>query len=102
MFQYCVWYLHKVLYIQYCKKTANQSSNAAGPGAARGRHLTVCPRSLPPLLHHHAKIGPYKTQHIITFLDALHDAAEQARPEQPRFAIVWDNVIFHRAVLVWL
>ena len=51
-------------------------------------------------MHHHAKIGPYNTQHIITLLDALNDAAEQDRSEQPRFVVVWDNVCFHRAVLV--
>jgi hypothetical protein len=30
-----------------------------------------------------------------------HDAAEQDGSEQPRFVVVWDNLIFHRAVLVW-
>ena len=46
------------------------------------------------------KIGSCNTQHIITSLDALHDAAEQDRSERPRFVVVWDNVCFHRAVLV--
>lgn len=56
--------------------------------------------SLRGLLHHHAKRGPYNVQHIITFLDALHDAVVQDRPEQPRFVVVWENVSFHRAALV--
>ncbi len=56
--------------------------------------------SLRGLLHHHAKLGPYNTQHILTFLDALHDAVVQDRSEQPRFVVVWDNVSFHRAALV--
>ena len=57
-------------------------------------------KSLRGLLHHHALIGPYKTQRITTCLDALHDAAVQDRSEQPRFVVVWDNVCFYRAVLV--
>ncbi len=56
--------------------------------------------SLRGLLHHHAKLGPYNTQHILTFLDALHDAVVQDRSEQPRFVVVWDNVSFHQAALV--
>jgi transposase len=56
--------------------------------------------SLQGLLHHQAKLGPFNTEHIITFLDALHDAAVQDRPERPRFVVVWHDVSFHRAALV--
>ncbi|XP_016372823.1 uncharacterized protein LOC107712180 [Sinocyclocheilus rhinocerous] len=67
----------------------------------RGGNITLCAAiSLRGLLHHHAKLGPYNAQHIITFLDALHDAVGQDGPEQPRFVVVWDNVSFHRAALV--
>ncbi len=41
----------------------------------RGGNITLCAAiSLQGLLHHHAKLGSYNTQHIIIFLDALHDA----------------------------
>ncbi len=67
----------------------------------RGGNITLCAAiSLQGLLHHHAELGSYNTQHIIIFLDALHDAVVQDRPEQPRFVVVWDNVSFHRAALV--
>ena len=66
----------------------------------RGGNVSLCAAiSLQGLLHHQAKLGPFNTEHIIQFLDALHDAAVQDRPEQPRF-VVWDNVCFHRAALV--
>ncbi|KAI2644652.1 Insertion element IS630 uncharacterized 39 kDa protein [Labeo rohita] len=66
-----------------------------------GGNITLCAAiSLRGLLHHHSKLGPYNVQHIITFLDALHDAVVQDRPEQPRFVVVWDNVSFHRAAIV--
>lgn len=70
------------------------------PGQCGG-NITLCAAmSLRGLLHHHAKLGPYNAQHIITFIDALHDAVVQDGPEQPRFVVVWDNVSFHRAALV--
>lgn len=71
-----------------------------GPGQ-RGGNISFCATvSFRGLLYHHAKLGPYNTQHIISFLDALHNIAVQDRPEQPRFVVVWDNVSFHRAALV--
>nr|XP_054605155.1 uncharacterized protein LOC129166557 [Nothobranchius furzeri] len=67
----------------------------------RGGNITLCAAiSLQGLLHHHAKLGPYNSQEILTFLDGLHDIVIQNRPEQPRFVVVWDNVSFHRAALV--
>lgn len=48
-------------------------------------------RSLWGLLHHQAKLGHYNTQYILTFLDALHDAVLQDRPEQFKFVVVWAN-----------
>ncbi|XP_032886793.1 uncharacterized protein LOC116979291 [Amblyraja radiata] len=56
-----------------------------GPGQ-HGGNISLCAAiGLRGLLYHHAKLGPYNTQHIITFLDALHNIAVQDRPEQPRF-----------------
>ncbi len=88
-------------------KTRRRGRNIIGQRAIvhvpgqRGGNITMCAAiSLRGLLHHHAKLGPYNTQHILTFLDALHDAVVQDRSEQPRFGVVWDNVSFHRAALV--
>ena len=69
--------------------------------AQRWGNISLCAAiSLRGLLHHHAKLGHYNAQHIITFLDALHDTVVQDRTEKPRFLVVWDNVSFHRAALV--
>ena len=66
-----------------------------------GGNITLCAAiSLRGLLHHHAKLGPYNSQHILTFLDALHNIVVQNRPDQPWFVVVWDNVSFHQAALV--
>ncbi|XP_042068826.1 uncharacterized protein LOC121812005 [Haplochromis burtoni] len=63
----------------------------------RGGNITLCAAiCLRGLLHHHAKLGPYNSQHILTFLDALHDIVVQNRPDQPRFVVIWDDVSFHR------
>ncbi len=68
----------------------------------RGGNITMCAAiSLRGLLHHHAKLGPYNTQHILTFLDALHDAVVQDRSEQRRFVVVWDIVSFHQPWSIW-
>ena len=70
------------------------------PGQSRGNISLCAAISLQGLLNHQTKLGPFNTEHIITFLDALHDAAVQDRPEQPMFVVVWHNVSFHRAALV--
>ncbi|XP_026032738.1 uncharacterized protein LOC113037561 [Astatotilapia calliptera] len=88
-------------------KTRRRGRNVIGQRAIvhvpgqRGGNITLCAAiSLRGLLHHHAKLGPYNSQHILTFLDALHDIVVQNRPDQPRFVVIWDNVSFHRAALV--
>ncbi|KAM4581429.1 uncharacterized protein PAE49_005983 isoform 1-T1 [Odontesthes bonariensis] len=102
---------HEIIYIDEAgfnlTKNRRRGRNIIGQRAIvhvpgqRGGNITMCAAiSLQGLLHHHAKLGPYNTQHIITFLDTLHDAVVQNRPEQPRFVVVWDNVSFHRAALV--
>ncbi|XP_019217508.1 uncharacterized protein LOC109202962 [Oreochromis niloticus] len=88
-------------------KTRRRGRNVIGqraivhvPGQPGG-NITLCAAiSLRGLLHHHAKLGPYNSQHILTFLDALHNIVVQNRPDQPRFVVIWDNVSFHRAALV--
>ncbi|KAL3973649.1 receptor-type tyrosine-protein phosphatase U [Sarotherodon galilaeus] len=88
-------------------KTRRRGRNVIGQRAIvhvpgqRGGNITLCAAiSLRGLLHHHAKLGPYNSQHILTFLDALHNIVVQNRPDQPRFVEIWDNVSFHRAALV--
>ncbi|KAL3970543.1 lutropin subunit beta [Sarotherodon galilaeus] len=88
-------------------KTRRRGRNLIGQRAIvhvpgqRGGNITLCAAiSLRGLLHHHAKLGPYNSQHILTFLDALHNIVVQNSPDQPRFVEIWDNVSFHRAALV--
>ncbi|KAI7790207.1 hypothetical protein IRJ41_018225 [Triplophysa rosa] len=102
---------HEFIYIDEAgfnlSKSRRRGRNIIGQRAIvhvpgqRLENITLCAAiSLQGLLHHHAKLGPYNTQHILTFLDALHDAVVQYRLEQPRFVVVWDYVSFHRATLV--
>ena len=67
-------------------------------GQRGGKCIIVCGHKPSRVTAPSCKIGPYNTQHNITFLDAFHDADEQDRSEQPRFVVVWDNV--NLAVLV--
>ncbi|XDV38245.1 hypothetical protein PO909_007692 [Leuciscus waleckii] len=70
-------------------KTRRRGHNVTGqraivhvPGQRRG-NITLCAAvSLQGLLHHHAKLGPYNSQHILTFLDALHNIVVQTRSAQ--------------------
>ena len=57
------------------------------------------------VLHRHANLGPYNTEHLLTFLGGLQDivtAHEQLDQQalHPVYVIVWDNVSFHHAVLI--
>ncbi len=103
--------LHEFIFIDEAgfdlSKTRRRGRNVIGQRAIvhvpgqRGGNITLCAAiSLRGLLHHHAKLGPYNSQHILTFLDALHNIVVQNRPDQPRFVVIWDNVSFHRAALV--
>ncbi|XP_027132846.1 uncharacterized protein LOC113747943 [Larimichthys crocea] len=89
-------------------KTRRRGRNIIGhraiinvPGQ-RGGNITMCAAiSQNGVVHHHATLGPYNTAHILTFLDTLHDIFTLVqRPEPTRYVIIWDNVSFHRAVLV--
>ena len=101
---------HEFIYIVEAgfnlSKTRRRGRNIIGQRAIvqvpgqRGGNISLCAAiSLQGLLHHQTKLGPFNTEHIITFLDALHDAAVQDRPERPRFVVVWHDVSFHRAAL---
>lgn len=83
-----------------------QRAIVAVPGQ-RGGNITLCAAiSNHGVLHHHATLGPYNTQRLLTFLSDLRDVVlgrEQQDHEQaghPVYVIVWDNVSFHRAVQV--
>ncbi|XP_073704232.1 uncharacterized protein [Garra rufa] len=101
---------HEFIYVDEAgfnlAKTRRRGRNVVGQRAVvnvpgqRGGNITLCAAiSVQGVLHHHATLGPFNTEQIIAFLDALH-AVVQERPEQPRFVIIWDNVSFHRAALV--
>ena len=75
------------------------------PWAAQGE-ISPC---APPLVCKEFSIPmppsvPTRLQHIIMFLEALHNTVVQDGPEQTRFVVIWDNVSFHQAALVrdWL
>ncbi len=57
--------------------------------------------SLRGLLHHHAKLGPYNTQHILTFLDALHDAVVQDRSDQSSPGLLLSGIMLVSTGLLW-
>ncbi|KAL0153765.1 hypothetical protein M9458_050881, partial [Cirrhinus mrigala] len=102
---------HELLFVDEAgfnlSKTRRRGRNIIGhraiinvPGQ-RGGNITMCAAiSQKGVVHHHATIGPYNTAHIIAFLDTLHDMLTVQRPEHTRYAIIWDNVSFHRAALV--
>ncbi|XP_049336457.1 uncharacterized protein LOC125802431 [Astyanax mexicanus] len=73
----------------------------------RGGNVTLCAAiSNHGVLHHHATLGPYNTQHLLTFLSDLRDIVlgfqqqDHEQTEHPVYVIVWDNVSFHHAVQV--
>lgn len=73
----------------------------------RGGNVTLCAAiSNGGVLHHHATLGPYNTDHLLTFLGGLRDVwfeREQQDHQQavhPVYVVVWDNVSFHRSVRV--
>lgn len=56
------------------------------------------------VLHHHATLGPYNAQHLLTFLSDLRDVVlgrkqqDHEQVENPVYVILWDNISFHHAV----
>lgn len=68
----------------------------------RGGNITMCAAiTQNGVLHHNATLGPYNTGHMLTFLDAIYTMLVPDPDQEPaRFVVLWDNVSFHRAVLV--
>lgn len=89
-------------------KTRRRGRNVIGQRAItnvpgqRGGNITMCAAiTQNGVLHHNARMGPYNTGHILTFLDAIYTMLVPDPNQAPsRFVVIWDNVSFHRAVLV--
>eukprot|EP00064_Thunnus_orientalis_P005943 superscaffoldBa00000599_g5957 len=62
----------------------------------QGGNITMCPAiNHHCVIHHRATLGPYNTACLITFLDTLHNTLippdQMDGPEQPRYALIWDD-----------
>ncbi|GAA6078851.1 uncharacterized protein LOC113635738, partial [Tachysurus ichikawai] len=72
------------------------------PGQRCGK-VTLCAVGV---IHHHATLGPYNTDHLLTFLGGLRDVlfeCEQQDHQQavhPVYVVVCDNVSFHCGVRI--
>ncbi len=76
--------------------------------AQRGANITMCAAiANAGLLLHICQVGPYNTEHLLAFLNDLH---QRLVPEQDQegenmrtFVITWDNVAFHhsQAITTW-
>ncbi|KAI7813361.1 hypothetical protein IRJ41_016689, partial [Triplophysa rosa] len=73
----------------------------------RGGNITLCAAiSNHGVLSAHATLGPYNTEHLLTFLYGLRNASvdrEQQNHQhevQPVYVVVWDYVSFHRGVQI--
>ncbi|XP_018949691.2 uncharacterized protein LOC109078969 [Cyprinus carpio] len=83
-----------------------QRATVTVPGQ-RGANITMCAAiSNDGVLCHIPTIGPYNTERLITFLDALKELLippeERGllRPGMTLYVIIWDNVPFHHSRLV--
>lgn len=83
-----------------------QRATVTVPGQ-RGANITMCAAiSNDGVLCHIPTIGPYYTERLITFLDALKEILippeERGllRPGMSLYVIIWDNVAFHHSRLV--
>ncbi|RXN16694.1 hypothetical protein ROHU_008251 [Labeo rohita] len=83
-----------------------QRATVTVPGQ-RGANITMCAAiSNDGVLCHIPTIGPYNTECLITFLDALKEILippeERGllRPGMTLYVIIWDNVAFHHSRLV--
>ena len=74
----------------------------------RGANVTMCAAiANAGLLPHRCQVGPYNTEHLLAFLNDLH---QRLVPEQDQegenmrtFVITWDNVAFQhsQAITTW-
>ncbi|XP_026991161.2 uncharacterized protein LOC113635738 [Tachysurus fulvidraco] len=76
------------------------------PGQCGG-NVTLCAAiSNRGVLHHHATLGPYNTEHLLTFLGGFRDVLLEREHQDYQqavhavYLVVWDNVSFHRSVRV--
>ncbi|XP_052395108.1 uncharacterized protein LOC127943019 [Carassius gibelio] len=83
-----------------------QRATVTVPGQ-RAANITMCAAiSNDGVLCHIPTIGPYNTERLITFLDALKEflipPEERGllRPGMTLYVIIWDNVAFHHSCLV--
>ncbi len=72
----------------------------------RGGNITLCvAMGLEGLVHRHAVLGSYNTQHLLTFLEELKDILLDRQQHHPGpahhiYVIIWDNVRFHRTIQI--
>lgn len=71
----------------------------------RGGNITMCAAiSDNGVLTHIPLLGPYNTQHLLTFLDTLYrdivPENERGEGQLNQYVVVWDNVRFHHSHLV--
>ena len=94
-------------------KTRRRGRNIIGKRATinvpgqRGANITMCAAiSSAGLVLHKCQIGPYNSDHLLSFLDELY---QQLVPEAEReqvggnmrtFVITWDNVAFHHSHVI--
>jgi len=66
----------------------------------RGGNVTICAASNHAVLHHHATLGPYNTQHLLRFMVNLRDILFQQQGQElnentipnTNTMIVWFNI----------
>lgn len=70
----------------------------------RGGNISMCAAiSENGVLTHIPRIGPYNTQHLLTFLETLYrtlipdDERGPFRDDLPKYVVIWDNVRFHHS-----
>lgn len=72
-----------------------------------GGNFTICAAiNNRGVLHRHATLGPYNSEHLLTFPGGLPDVLFEREQQnhqqavQPVYVVVWDNVSFHRGVRI--
>lgn len=78
-------------------KTRSRTKDIVNVHWRHGKNITICAAiTHNGVLHHHATLGPYNTDHITCFLDPVHDMLVQGlqNKDQARFVIIWGNCQF--------
>ncbi|XP_049908273.1 uncharacterized protein LOC126395121 [Epinephelus moara] len=76
-----------------------------GVPGQRGGNITMCAAiNHHGVLHRHVHLGAYNTDMLLAFLDDLHEQLvppdHTDDPQRINYVVIWDNVSFHRALLV--